>query len=98
MSKDSRILLFAIAVATLFLAIFNYVLYGNALKVNSLVTGQNVNKVLQSTASNSKTASASASVAPTEEPEETPAQKTASASATLRPRVATTPTATPESQ
>ncbi len=98
MSKDSRILLFAIAVATLFLAIFQYLLYSNSIKLSTAVATQNVNKALQTNVANSNTASASALVAPTEEPEETPAQKTASASATFRPRVTTTPTATPESQ
>ncbi len=97
MSKESKIVLGALVVSTIFLTVFQYVLHRHTLRV-SLLAAQNVNKDVQLATASANTVPEKqvATVAAT--PSATPAQKTASASATGRPRMTTSPAATPESQ
>jgi hypothetical protein len=95
MSKDSRILLAAIAISTLALAGLHFHLFNRLLTADALVA-QSVNKTVQEGASNGSNGVNAALASSSATPSATQAQKTASASATVRPRATVTPTATPE--
>lgn len=95
MSKESKIVLGALIVSTIFLTVFQYVLHRHALRV-SLLAAQNVNKDVQLASSSANTAVAKTPATVAATPAETPAQKTASASATVRPRTNVRATSTPQ--
>ncbi len=95
MSKESKIVLGALIVSTIFLTVFQYVLHRHALRV-SLLAAQNVNKDVQLATASANTVPEKQGATVAATPSATPAQKTASASATGRPRTAAKATATPK--
>ncbi len=95
MSKESKILLSAIVISTIFSTVFQYVVSRQVVRA-SLLLAQNVNKDVQLATASANTVPEKQGATVAATPSATPAQKAASSSATVRPRTAAKATATPQ--